>query len=133
MPYIVEYQYPVGWTFYAPRVFKRYKEDVKVIDGIEYKALVYTFEPVVKKKVIESVKCVVTRGIEPVITYHVDNVVNPVGLCRIYNNKNKNTKEFHFITEESAMIFCQEWMKNNPGQEFFGFDNENWKDYDDDC
>jgi len=64
----VSFKHFIGKTFYVPRVRVNYEKKAVVVDGLEYERLDTTYEPFVKKKVIDKIEVIVSKK-GPVITY----------------------------------------------------------------
>lgn len=57
----VSFKHFIGKTFYVPRVRVNYEKKTVVVDGLEYERLDTTYEPFVKKKIIDKIEINVSK------------------------------------------------------------------------
>jgi hypothetical protein len=109
-------KYDLGYTYWVPRVVKTFdRTEVLNYEGEEWTRDVYEMRAFVKQKVIKTIQVNVHHDNVVAILYGVVNTDNENDLLSFYPEAMISEH-----TEESALIFAESYLKDNPDKEYFG-------------
>lgn len=119
----IEIKYPLGYTYYAPRVYNKYKKIEKEIDDELYYKEEIGREIVIKKRIVKRIliDMKIDQNTRMTYQYHHDDIFGTAISMEITNDKvTYMSNDLQFDTYEKAMEFATKWYNEHPGEEYFG-------------
>ena len=106
---IFKTKYDVGFTYWVPRVIKKYEKETIVVKGILYERDISVLHPIAKEKIIVGIKISVYKS-GTSINYLVNNINNIGSFPYTVNSRNH---ERMFLTREEAFNFAIDKLNEN--------------------